>query len=247
MKEAFIHGCVHCSSVCAAGNSIQPCLSTSARLPFSGAFGHTCNRFPSESRSPTARLPKRLASPAHAAPWPALAPPIQSRSQSHAIAWFARTAAWAATAGASSARRRCWKWNGKVSKRRVSPGLTWPWLPLTLGMSDRRGRLSAALEPKTRRRERTTMQVNLPHDLEILVNKRLSSGGYASVEDVFRRALEAQDAEESWTDEERKALTAHVEEGFLQAERGELIDGAQVRREIQGMKDNWRQARTPRR
>ena len=37
------------------------------------------------------------------------------------------------------------------------------------------------------------MQVNLPPDLEKLVNKRLSSGGYSSVEDVFRRALEAQD------------------------------------------------------
>ena len=89
------------------------------------------------------------------------------------------------------------------------------------------------------------MQVNLPPDLETLVNKRLSSGGYTSVEDVFRRALEAQDAEESWTDEERRALTAHIEEGFLQAERGELIDGAQVRREIQAMKDNWHQERAP--
>jgi Arc/MetJ-type ribon-helix-helix transcriptional regulator len=91
------------------------------------------------------------------------------------------------------------------------------------------------------------MQVNLPPDLETLVNKRLSSGGYASVEDVFRRALEAQDAEESWTDEERRALAAHIEEGFLQAERGELIDGAQVRDEIKGMKDNWHQERAPKR
>jgi Arc/MetJ-type ribon-helix-helix transcriptional regulator len=87
------------------------------------------------------------------------------------------------------------------------------------------------------------MQVNLPPDLETLVNKRLSSGGYSSVEDVFRRALEAQDAEESWTDEERRALAAHIEEGFLQAERGQLIDSAQVRREIQGMKDSWHQER----
>jgi Arc/MetJ-type ribon-helix-helix transcriptional regulator len=91
------------------------------------------------------------------------------------------------------------------------------------------------------------MQVNLPPDLETLVNKRLSSGGYTSVEDVFRRALEAQDAEESWTDEERRALTAHIEEGFLQAERDDLIDGAQARREIQGMKDNWHQERAPNR
>ena len=91
------------------------------------------------------------------------------------------------------------------------------------------------------------MQVNLPPDLETLVNKRLSSGGYTSVEDVFRRALEAQDAEESWTDEERQALTAHIERGFLQAERGELIDGDQVRRDIQVMKGCWRGGRASKR
>jgi Arc/MetJ-type ribon-helix-helix transcriptional regulator len=84
------------------------------------------------------------------------------------------------------------------------------------------------------------MQLNVPPDLETLINKRLSSGEYLTVEDVLRRALEAQDAEESWTDEERRALSAHVEEGYMQAERGELIDGTQVRLEIQAMKDDWR-------
>ena len=88
------------------------------------------------------------------------------------------------------------------------------------------------------------MQVNLPPDLETLVRKRLSSGGYSTVEEVFRRALEAQDAEENWTDEELKALVTHIEEGFLQAERGELIDGAKTRRDIRAMKDSWRQERT---
>jgi Arc/MetJ-type ribon-helix-helix transcriptional regulator len=87
------------------------------------------------------------------------------------------------------------------------------------------------------------MQINLPPDLEELVNKRLCSGSYRSVEEVFRSALEAQDAEESWTEDERRVLMAHIEEGFLQAERGELIDGAQVRDEIQKMKDNWRRTR----
>jgi len=85
------------------------------------------------------------------------------------------------------------------------------------------------------------MQVNVPPDLETLINRRLSSGGYTSIEDVLRRALEAQDAEESWTDEERRALSAHIEQGYLQAERGELIGAAQARREIQAMKENWRQ------
>ena len=85
------------------------------------------------------------------------------------------------------------------------------------------------------------MQLNVPPDLETLINKRLSSGGYQSVEDVLRRALEAQDAEESWTNEERQALAERLEHGYLQAERGDLVDGAQVRREVQATKDSWRQ------
>jgi Arc/MetJ-type ribon-helix-helix transcriptional regulator len=84
------------------------------------------------------------------------------------------------------------------------------------------------------------MQLTVPPDLETLINKRLSSGGYTNAEDVLRRALESLDAEESLTDEERRALSAHIEQGYLQAEQGELIDGAQARREIQAMKDDWR-------
>jgi Arc/MetJ-type ribon-helix-helix transcriptional regulator len=87
------------------------------------------------------------------------------------------------------------------------------------------------------------MQLTVPPDLETLINKRLSSGGYTNVEDVLRRALESLEAEESWTDEERQAMSAHIAEGYLQAERGELIDGLQARREIQEMKDNWRLTR----
>src|SRR5271163_2522662 len=85
------------------------------------------------------------------------------------------------------------------------------------------------------------MQLNVPPDLETLINKRLSSGAYATAEDVLRRALEAQDAEESWTDDERRAIEAQIEEGYLQSERGELIDGAQARHEIHALKQIWLQ------
>jgi Arc/MetJ-type ribon-helix-helix transcriptional regulator len=91
------------------------------------------------------------------------------------------------------------------------------------------------------------MQLKLPPDLETLINKRLSSGAYRDAEDVLRRALEAQDAEQSWTDEERRALSVHIEEGYQQAERGQLIDGAQARRVIQAMKEKWREGRSPKR
>lgn len=89
------------------------------------------------------------------------------------------------------------------------------------------------------------MQLDLPPDVETLINKRLSSGAYADAEDVLRHALEAQDAEESWTDEERRALSAHVEEGHQQADWGQLIDAGQARRDIQAMKEKWREGRSP--
>ena len=91
------------------------------------------------------------------------------------------------------------------------------------------------------------MQLNVPRDLEELINKRLASGGYANIEDVLRRALEAQDAEESWTEDERQAFAAHIEEGYLQAERGELIESGRAQNEIEALKQNWRQERSRKR
>jgi Arc/MetJ-type ribon-helix-helix transcriptional regulator len=87
------------------------------------------------------------------------------------------------------------------------------------------------------------MQLNVPPDLESLINKRLASGAYSNAEDVLRRALEAQDAEESWTDEERQALSAHIEQGYLQAERGELVSAVEARGQIETMKEQWRARR----
>jgi hypothetical protein len=68
------------------------------------------------------------------------------------------------------------------------------------------------------------MQLNVPPDLETLMNKRLSSGGYSDAKNASRCCRHT------------------LEEGHLQAERGELIDEEQVRREMQDMKEEWRKA-----
>ncbi|MGD1071810.1 MAG: hypothetical protein ABSB15_16885 [Bryobacteraceae bacterium] len=49
------------------------------------------------------------------------------------------------------------------------------------------------------------MHLNIPPDIEVLVQKRLATGAFADAEDVIRRALETLDAEESWTAEERRS------------------------------------------
>jgi hypothetical protein len=79
--------------------------------------------------------------------------------------------------------------------------------------------------------------------VEALIHKRLTSGGFDTVEDVLRHALRVQDEEESFLQEDREVIAAQVENGYLQAERRELIDGDQVRLDMQAMKENWRQSR----
>ena len=92
------------------------------------------------------------------------------------------------------------------------------------------------------------MRLKVPADTEKPIEKRPSSGMVAA-DDVIaslskrrRKAIETR-GNELLARVERRSLKEHVEEGYLQAERGELIGGDQARREIQTMKDNWRLSR----
>ncbi len=96
------------------------------------------------------------------------------------------------------------------------------------------------------------MEVHFPPEVhEKLVDSAAKQGRDAGelVNDVLVRYLadEARffEAVEGWTEEERQAAISHINEGFLQSERGELIGSAQARREIQELKNNWRQERSP--
>ncbi len=84
------------------------------------------------------------------------------------------------------------------------------------------------------------MELKVPSDIEVLMEKRLSSGRYASAEDVLRRALEAQDEAETSSDEQRLLFRRQIEEGFAQAEDGQLTPSDQARIEISEMKTAWR-------
>jgi plasmid stability protein len=95
------------------------------------------------------------------------------------------------------------------------------------------------------------MEVNLPPDVQEKLAHSAAKQGRGA-DDLARDVLvpyladEARffEAVESWTDEERQAAISHIEEGFLQAERGGLIGGDQARREIQGLKDHRRRERS---
>ena len=91
---------------------------------------------------------------------------------------------------------------------------------------------TAALRPTLR-----VMEVHFNPDLEKKLEALAAQSGREADELV-------QDVVAGYFDELAE-VRSHIEEGFSQAERGELIDGVQARREIQASKDAWLRERSP--
>jgi Arc/MetJ-type ribon-helix-helix transcriptional regulator len=80
------------------------------------------------------------------------------------------------------------------------------------------------------------MQLDIPPDLQPLIDKRLSSGEYGSAEEVFRRALEVLEAEETWTEEERCALDQKIDRALAQVASGKVYGPEEARRKLGAMR-----------
>lgn len=81
------------------------------------------------------------------------------------------------------------------------------------------------------------MQLNVPPDIEALLQKRLASGGFASAEDVLRRALETLDDEESCTEAERRALDEKIDRALEQVASGEIHGPNEARRKLAALRN----------
>ena len=80
------------------------------------------------------------------------------------------------------------------------------------------------------------MQITVPPELESLIQKRLSSGVYASVEDVLRQALEAQEFEEDWLRENREAIEAKIDRAIDQIAAGRVYGPEEGRQKLAAMR-----------
>lgn len=81
------------------------------------------------------------------------------------------------------------------------------------------------------------MPLQLSTALEDLVQKRLASGAYANAEEVIRLALEAQEAEDSWTGEERLALDLKIDRALEQVATGKTFGLEEARQRLSLMRD----------
>lgn len=83
-----------------------------------------------------------------------------------------------------------------------------------------------------------TIQINRP-EIEELIQQRLHSGAFESVEDVLFDALEMQREREAWLQENKDAINAKIEHGLAQLDRGEGIPGDKLRTRLEADKAAW--------
>ncbi|GGA64173.1 hypothetical protein GCM10011507_14750 [Edaphobacter acidisoli] len=83
------------------------------------------------------------------------------------------------------------------------------------------------------------MTIRLSPELEEQVRNDAATAGYASVDAYVAEVLATQHQHEVWMAEHRDEIRAMIEEGWAEAERGELMDSEEVKREMNAMKQNW--------
>ena len=72
------------------------------------------------------------------------------------------------------------------------------------------------------------MTIALKPEQQRVIDLAVRSGAYRNPGEVLDQALEIIREQldlEDWMFEQREAIAAHIERGFAQAERGELLDG----------------------
>ena len=72
------------------------------------------------------------------------------------------------------------------------------------------------------------MMIDLKPEQQRVIDLAVGSGAYQNPGEVLDQAFEIIREQlnlEDWMLDQREAVAAHIEKGFLQAERGELIDG----------------------
>jgi hypothetical protein len=83
-----------------------------------------------------------------------------------------------------------------------------------------------------------TIEINRP-EIDALIQQRLHSGAFQSVEDVLFDALEIQGEREAWLRENKQAINAKIEDGLAQLDQGDGIPGGKLRERLEADKEAW--------
>jgi antitoxin ParD1/3/4 len=84
-----------------------------------------------------------------------------------------------------------------------------------------------------------TIEITRP-EIEAMIQQRLHSGAFESVEDVVFDALEVQKERDAWLQDNKEAIDEKIKRGLGQLDRGEGIPGDQLRARLEADKAAWR-------
>jgi putative addiction module CopG family antidote len=83
------------------------------------------------------------------------------------------------------------------------------------------------------------MTIHLKPELEALIKEDVERGPYQSADEYVAQAVQMLHAHERSLAEDRADIAAKIEQGFAQAERGELFDPDEVRAHMNERKKVW--------
>jgi antitoxin ParD1/3/4 len=89
------------------------------------------------------------------------------------------------------------------------------------------------------------MKVELKPEDEQLIQKRLQSGVFQTVEEVIHDALSSQDAEEEWLQQNQSIIGDKISRGLAQLDSGAGVSGDAARARLQERKAKWLTKRKP--
>lgn len=83
------------------------------------------------------------------------------------------------------------------------------------------------------------MNIEIRPEDQALIEKRLESGAFKSIDEVIHDALASQEAEELWLQENKEAINEKIARGLDQLARGESVSGDVARVRLQERKAAW--------
>jgi antitoxin ParD1/3/4 len=94
---------------------------------------------------------------------------------------------------------------------------------------------------------RTTVNISITPELDRFLQARVKSGRYQTTSEVVREALRLLERQEQERDRALKQLKAKLKRGAAEAERGALLDGDEVFKELREMIEERRRSRAAKR
>lgn len=84
------------------------------------------------------------------------------------------------------------------------------------------------------------MTIRLKPELEALVQRDVQRGPYQSADEFLEQAIQMLHEHEEWLSANRADISQKIEDGYMSAQRGDLIDADQVRTLMDEKKRAWR-------